>query len=471
MDTARAALADVMEVSLPSIATSILLATATLLCYVYCCYSLTYWKRRGVPQLKSTQLFFGDFKNGILFRSPPGYHFGDLYRQSPNAPYVGFYIFHKPCLLLKDPEVIKQIFIRDFDKFSDRYFAGSEQKDSTGMINLFGLKNPAWRYLRKRISPLFTRSKLKQMLPFMMDASKPMMEYLKRKVDNGGNVNVVDAQEVNYRYTADLIANVALGFKSDSFNGPDSDYTKNFLQYFHSFKRMFAIFTVFFIPELVRVIGFLVLYDSSYMKKVFWNIFESREKSGEKRGDFIDTLIQLKNSEQDPVYKFEGQNLFSQTGTFFSGLETSSNVSAFTLMELSKNQEFQERARESVLNAVAQHGWTIEGFNEMKYLDLCVSEGLRMHPSVSTLDRYALEDYKIPGTDLVIEKGTPVYISLFGVHRDPQFFERPNEFDPERFSEGNIVSDNYLPFGVGPRQCIGKCKQILLTVSNWGPST
>ncbi|CAF4904835.1 unnamed protein product [Pieris macdunnoughi] len=447
----------------PSLGTIFLLLSFLWLIYYYCCFKLNYWRRRGVPQLKTTHLIFGDFKNGFLFRSPPGYHFGDLYRQSPkNAPYVGIYLSHKPCLLLKDPEMIKQIFIRDFEKFSDRYFAGTPQMDSTGMINLFGLKNPAWRYLRKKITPLFTRSKLKQMLPFMMDASNPMMEFLKKKVESNENkVEVIDAQDVNYRFTADVIANVALGFKSDSFNGPESDYTKNFLNYFHSFKRMFAIFTVFFIPEMIRILGFLILYDSSYMRKVFWNIINAREKSGVKRGDFIDTLIQLKNGEQDPIYKFEGQHLFSQTGTFFSGLETSSNVSAFTLMELAKNPQYQERARECIDEAVAKHGWTIEGLNAMKFLEQCVSEGLRMHPSVSTLDRYALEDYKFPDTDLVIEKGTPVYISLYGVHRDPQFFENPDVFDPDRFGEGRAVSDNYLPFGVGPRACIGSKAGLL----------
>lgn len=68
-------------------------------------------------------------------------------------------------------------------------------------------------------------------------------------------------------------------------------------------------------------------------------------------------------------------------------------------------------------------------------------------------------DYKIPNTPHVIEKGTPVYFSILGLHRDPKYFPDPNKFDPERFSaanKNNIVAGVYMPFGDGPRNCIGK---------------
>ncbi|XP_047521133.1 cytochrome P450 6k1-like isoform X2 [Pieris napi] len=434
---------------------SVLLFLITILVYIYCYNRLNYWRRKGVPQLTDTDKIFGDFKRGILFRSPPGYHFGELYHRMPkDVPYVGFYIFHKPCLLLRDPEIIKQILVKDFHNFSNRHFSGSQQRDSSGMRNLFGLVNPGWRYLRRKISPTFTRKNLKHMLTLMIDAGKPMMEFLNKNI-NDKEKKIIDAQDINYRYTADLIANVALGFKADSFNCPESDYTKYFMDFFHSFKRMIAVFIVFFVPELVTVVGPRVLYDATFVQNIFWKVFESREKSGNKRGDIIDTLIELKNSTQDPVYKFEGDNLFAQSSTFFSGFQTSSHVCAFTLMELAKSKECQDRARDCIKEAVAKYGWTLEGFNEMKYMEQVISEGVRMHPSVPILDRYTLDDYKIPNTDLTIEKGTPIYISLYGLHRDSEFFENPDVFDPDRFSKEKKMHENYLPFGTGPRKCVG----------------
>lgn len=153
--------------------------------YFYCKYKLNYWKRRGIGQLKKPNLLFGNFKDAVLFKSPPGFYLGELYDKT-DLPFVGFYIFHKPSLLLRDPEVIKQILIKDFNKFSDRNFAGSVQKDSIGMKNLFGLRNPEWKYLRSKITPTLTRLKLKQMFSLMMKTGEPMLDYIKMQESHNG---------------------------------------------------------------------------------------------------------------------------------------------------------------------------------------------------------------------------------------------------------------------------------------------
>lgn len=87
------------------------------------------------------------------------------------------------------------------------------------------------------------------------------------------------------------------------------------------------------------------------------------------------------------------------------------------------------------------------------------SETLRKYPPVPTLNRECSIDYTIPDTDIVIEKGTRVLIPAYGLHHDPDYFPDPDKFDPDRFSEenkGKIPSYAYLPFGDGPRNCIGK---------------
>lgn len=93
--------------------------------------------------------------------------------------------------------------------------------------------------------------------------------------------------------------------------------------------------------------------------------------------------------------EFTGENLLYQSGTFFSGFESSSTTSSFTLMELAKNREYQNLARADINKAVDKHGWTFEAFNEMKYLEQCIAEGIRIHPPVSTIDRYTCNDYTV----------------------------------------------------------------------------
>lgn len=169
-----------------------ILSIITTIVYFYCKHKLDYWKRRGIPQLKKPNLLFGHFKDAVLFKSPPGFYLGELYKKT-ELPFVGFYIFHKPTLLLRDPEIIKQILIKDFNNFSDRNFAGSVQKDSIGMKNLFGLRNPQWKYLRSKITPTLTRLKLKQMFALMMKTGEPMLEYIKMQ-DTRNGVKVNDNQ-------------------------------------------------------------------------------------------------------------------------------------------------------------------------------------------------------------------------------------------------------------------------------------
>lgn len=85
-------------------------------------------------------------------------------------------------------------------------------------------------------------------------------------------------------------------------------------------------------------------------------------------------------------------------------------------------------------------------------------ETLRVYPPGDNLIRIASNDYKIPDTELVIEKDTLVFIPLYGIQHDPEIFPEPNKFDPERFSDENKKNRHpmaYLPFGEGPRKCIG----------------
>lgn len=86
------------------------------------------------------------------------------------------------------------------------------------------------------------------------------------------------------------------------------------------------------------------------------------------------------------------------------------------------------------------------------------TETIRKYPSTPILTRVCTEDYTVPGTSLVIEKGTSVVLPIFAIHRDPDFYPDPEKFDPERFSvEGKASreSSTYLGFGNGPRYCLG----------------
>ncbi|KAF2889677.1 hypothetical protein ILUMI_16496, partial [Ignelater luminosus] len=152
--------------------------------------------------------------------------------------------------------------------------------------------------------------------------------------------------------------------------------------------------------------------------------------------------------------------IIAQAGQFFlAGFETVSSTMAFTLYELCINKDIQNKVRLELMRVLTNHGkFTSEAVQDMKYLEMVVNESLRKYPVLPFLDRICLEDYKIPNSNFVIEKGTAVYVPMFGLHYDPDYFPNPEEFIPERFAGDDYENTSklaYIPFGIGPRKCIG----------------
>jgi cytochrome P450 family 6 len=87
-----------------------------------------------------------------------------------------------------------------------------------------------------------------------------------------------------------------------------------------------------------------------------------------------------------------------------------------------------------------------------------------MHPLSPIIDRISNDNVEFPEFGLKIEKGINVIMPVYGLHYDPDYFPDPYKFDPERFSDENkknIKPYTYIPFGSGPRGCIGKSYGVL----------
>lgn len=159
--------------------------------------------------------------------------------------------------------------------------------------------------------------------------------------------------------------------------------------------------------------------------------------------------------------EFDGDDLVAQAAVFFTGgFETSSTTLALSLFELALNPEIQNKLRKEIMDALDQNDnkVTYEMVTNLSYLHMVVSETLRKYPVFPFIERITGEDYKVPGHDLVLEKGTPVYISSMGLQYESQYFPEPNKYDPERFNDENrknLKPYTYLPFGEGPHMCIG----------------
>lgn len=132
--------------------------------------------------------------------------------------------------------------------------------------------------------------------------------------------------------------------------------------------------------------------------------------------------------------------------------------------ELATNLDVQEKLIEEINRTLQQHNSNItyEIILKMKYLDMIISETLRKWSSPFS-DRICIKNFTIQPKgegekEIVIERGIGIFIPIYGFHHDPKYFPQPDRFLPERFSQenkNNIVPYSYVPFGIGPRNCIG----------------
>ncbi|KAF2893764.1 hypothetical protein ILUMI_12409 [Ignelater luminosus] len=435
----------------------ILLLTVGFILYKLFTRNFDYWEKRNVPYPKPTP-FFGNYYNIMTFQTTIGHDIKKLYDEF-TTPYFGIFVLNKPHLVVKDQELIKSILVKDFNNFYDRTVLSSEECDAIFANALFVVRNPDWKVLRAKMTPVFTSGKMKAMFPLINDASLEMITYLEQHSSKSS----LEAKDICAKYSTDVIATCAFGIQACSFKNENSEFRVTCKRMFDfSFSSAFRQVSYFILPDLVKLLrlSFFKPEVMDFFRDVFWKTIKLREKTKGKRNDLIDIIIQMKEQPDNSI-DFSGDKVVAQAFMFFAaGFETTSSTMAFTLYELCLSPEIQSRARAEVKEILSKYkGFTYEAIKEMKYMHMLFCETLRKYPVLPFLDRICANDYKLPDTDLVVEKGTPVYIPVSGIHYDPEFYTEPEKYDPERFSEenrGRIPNFAHLPFGGGPRNCIGE---------------
>ncbi|XP_067007540.2 cytochrome P450 6k1 [Anabrus simplex] len=450
--------------------------------YLYATRHFSYWAKRGVPYIKPLP-FMGNVKDLFLLKFSLGGFCMDVYKKMPGKPYVGFFILDRPALVLRDPDLIKKVLVKDFNYFADRHVNSDVHVDPLGFNNLFVIKGQQWKYLRMKLSPTFTSGKMKKMFSLVADCDKQMVDHLE-ELTNKDPTSALDIKEIAAKCTTDVISTCAFGIASNSLQDPNAEFREFGKKTFEdNIARALEVAVLFFVPSLVKLakLHFFQKDASNFLRKVFWDTIDQREKSKTKRNDLVDLLIELKDKgsieveEKDKaevehydhdasvVQKFDfcGDDLVAQAAIFFvAGFETSASTMSFALYELALQPKLQERLRKEITDALKDNDGhiTYEMVFGLKYLDMVISETLRKYPTLPFLDRVCLKNYHIPETGLTIEKGTPVFVPLHGLQKDPQYYPNPERFDPERFSEEgkkSRVPFTYMPFGEGPHSCIG----------------
>jgi cytochrome P450 len=180
-----------------------------------------------------------------------------------------------------------------------------------------------------------------------------------------------------------------------------------------------------------------------------------RRKSGEDADDVLSMLLACRDEETGEM--LTDLELRDELMTvLIAGHETSSTALTWTWYLLSRNPEVEEKLHEELKSVLGGRTPTIEDLPRLKYTRSVFQEALRLFPPGYILGRRAVADDEIDG--FPVAKGTTVYLAPYVTHRDPAYWDKPDAFDPSRFSDATSVGrppTAFVPFGTGPRICMG----------------
>ncbi|KAK9508526.1 hypothetical protein O3M35_006066 [Rhynocoris fuscipes] len=449
---------------LPEIFISLLLIVSSLVTTVYLMWrrKVSYWKVRGVPSA-TPELPYGNIKDLLFMRKTLGQHYDQIYWQFKNEPFCGIYQLWKPALLIRDPEMLKTVFVKEFSSFHDNhYFVNPEVEPILG-LNPFNTKGDNWWKARKILTPSVTPVKIKTMIPQMYDVCKEMIQYLQNTDEE-----YIEAHDMMGKYSTDIVGSCAYGIQSNSFKDANSVLRQVSKSMFDgTYRGNIALLCALYAPKLGNIFRYKILTDeaSEYFVGFVRATYKYRVENKVQRNDYLQSLINANEEaiaqNQMPIYN--DVELAAHCMTFFlDGFETTAILLSFIAYELSLNEDVQNTLRD----AIKEKGEKLEDFDfdtvhDIEYLHMLVMEGLRKHPPGTTMARTCTKStlLKSGEKEVEVEEGVPVVLPMYSIHNDPQYFPNPDRFDPLRFTEENKNKRPmfaHFPFGGGPRTCPGQ---------------
>ncbi|XP_072453776.1 cytochrome P450 3A12-like [Notamacropus eugenii] len=374
----------------------------------------------------------------------------------------GFYDGRQPVLAVTDPEILKSVLVKEcYSIFTNRRDFGP-----TGILEsaVSVAEDDQWKRIRTVLSPTFTSGKLKEMFSIINRYGDVLVKNMWKAAEKSKPVTMKD---IFGAYSMDVIASTSFGIHIDSLNKQNDPYVreiKKLISFSFLDPLIFTIMVFPFLTPLLKKFNISVFSKDAteFLAKAVKKIKEERMKNSQKhRVDFLQLMMDSQtsnNSEKHSHKDLSDDEILAQSVIFlFAGYETTSSVLSFLFYNLATHPEIQQKLQKEIDVVLPnKEALTYDALVQMEYLDMVTNENLRMFPIAGRIERVAKKTVEING--LTIPKDTVVMAPLMALHNDPDYWPEPKEFRPERFSKENKESINpyvYMPFGAGPRNCIG----------------
>ena len=358
--------------------------------------------------------------------------------------FVHFRYLRSDIYLVLDPEGIKQVLHTGQSKYSKMVRGAKFLKDIGGR-GLLTSEGKFWQQSRRVIQPFFAKRQYPHYLDFMSDCANNL---IKRWKENNYSDEWFDLAPEMTKFTLNVLMR-------SLFNADFDEHTETVYNELRSLLDITEDRIIHIIP---RMGSSKKRQDEEFnrslrnLESIVDELIQKSKNETQKQPDrnFIHALL-----ESD--MEFSDQDLRDHViSLMIAGHETTATALCwlFTLLETHPD------AKSKVLNEIESHvnsnQLDLDTVEKLEYLHMVIQEALRIYPPFWIMGRVAIEDDVLLGHP--IKKGDRIQINPYFTHHNPRYWENPEEFKPERFSKENIGKINeyvYLPFGKGPRTCLG----------------
>lgn len=420
-----------------------------------------------------------------------GFWDGQLELRRLYGPLCGYYLGRRMHIVISDPDMIKQVLVENFSNFTNRMTSGLEPKPVANSI--LCLRDKRWEEVRGVLTSVFSPEKLNEMMPLISQACDLLLAHLRRCAESGDACNI---QRCYCAYTTNVVASVAFGTQVDSHKSPEDPFTLHCRHFFaFSIPSPLLVLILSFPSIMVPLARILPNKNRDELNGFFTKLIRNRialrdqQAAEERPRDFLQMVLDARCSTSSvgvDSFDLVQEALSSAARTshpsapcqprplsepltvdeivgqaflfLIAGHEIVTNTLSFATYLLATNPDCQERLlREVDLFRERQVAPDYHSLQEgLPYLDMVIAETLRMYPPAFRFTREAARDCEVLGQR--IPTGTVLEVAVGALHHDPELWPCPETFDPKRFTaeaQRQRRPFTYLPFGAGPRSCLG----------------
>ncbi|XP_074654000.1 cytochrome P450 3A21-like [Tubulanus polymorphus] len=477
MNSSSAVITDIMEIPYylvnNGVLTNIILMCSGLMClvYLYATWTYSYFRNLGIKGPRPSP-FLGTLSSAMT--EGIAKHDQSLYNMYAKEKVYGIYEGRLPVLMVMDINMVERILIKDFHSFRNRRsfgYAGSML--SKGLL---GAQGKYWEHIHSIITDALAHDKsLKKIFSGLSVCTERLANYVTIQAEKGNSFN---AQSLFTAYSTDVTACVFFDTDIDSIANPCNAYvryTREILQLAYSHPIFILYFFLPSIANIVMKLGYTLI--PARLSHFFTSLIEQsfrrrKENPQEVSNDFLRILMEKKVDSSNPslmdnvtsdgeTWSSKGltvNEIVAQSVTLFiAAFDTTSLSLTLTSWHLARYPEVQNKVLQELDDAIGdQQELTFENVKDLDYLEMVISEVLRLYPPSVRNERKADRDVMIEG--IFIPKDLLIAIPISAIHLDPKFWPEPKNFDPERFTPEAKAKRNpmcYQPFGAGPRGCVG----------------